>query len=133
MSAKIGVLQERVKREMKKRFVILMVCLGIAFCMSGCSISVAAEPNEQVEEMKNKNIGIDSLKEIDGGLYYDMNTNIVYWWNGVLSDSDYFSNSADTTPTPYFASNGLPYKYNPETNTLEEIPWGDGQGEVSED
>lgn len=25
-------------------------------------------------------------------------------------------------PTPYYASNGLPYKYNPETNTLEEIP-----------
>ena len=26
-----------------------------------------------------------------------------------------------TTPSPYYAPNGLPYKYNPSTNTLEEI------------
>ncbi len=28
---------------------------------------------------------------------------------------------AATTPSPYYAPNGLPYKYNPETNTFEEI------------
>jgi hypothetical protein len=26
-----------------------------------------------------------------------------------------------TTPSPYYAPNGLPYRYNPETNTFEEI------------
>lgn len=31
-----------------------------------------------------------------------------------------FSQAA-TTPSPYYAPNGLPYKYNPSTNTLEEI------------
>lgn len=25
------------------------------------------------------------------------------------------------TPSPYYAPNGLPYRYNPETNTFEEI------------
>ena len=31
-----------------------------------------------------------------------------------------------TSPTPYYAPNGFPYRYNPETNTFEEIntKWG---------
>lgn len=118
---------------MKKRFVILMVCLGIAaLCMSGCSeetdrsspVSVGQNEHAGGEKL---NIGIDTLKEIGDGLYYDVNTNIVYWWNGI------FFGYPSTTPTPYYASNGLPYKYNPETNVLEEILWGDGQGKGSED
>ncbi len=117
---------------MKKRFVILMVCLGIIFCMSGCfeepdrSISVSVRPNENANGEK-QNIGPDTLKEIGCGLYYDVNTNIVYWWNGA------FFGYPSATPSPYYASNGLPYKYNPETNALEEILWGDGQGEVLAD
>ena len=41
-------------------------------------------------------------------LYYDKFTKIVYF------DGYYVFE-------PYCAPNGLPYKYNPETNTLEEI------------
>ena len=45
-------------------------------------------------------------------LYYDTNTKIVYilfneWANGYMS--------------PYYAPNGMPYVYNVETNSLEEI------------
>ena len=33
----------------------------------------------------------------------------------------YNSNSYGSSYTPYYAPNGLPFKYNPETNTFEEI------------
>ena len=52
---------------------------------------------------------------IGDGLYYDSTTRIVYWWNG------WFLNNTATTPSPYYAPNGLPYKYNPETNVFEQI------------
>ena len=63
-----------------------------------------------------KKIGVDSLIEIGNRLYYDSTTRIVYWWNGRMKN---YRN--DTTPSPYYAPNGLPYKYNPGTNTFEEI------------
>jgi hypothetical protein len=55
------------------------------------------------------------MVEIGNYLYYDSTTRIVYWWNGAIR-----ANYA-TTPSPYYAPNGLPYLYNPETNTFEEI------------
>ena len=48
--------------------------------------------------------------------YYDSTTKIVYFWNGSIGYG-----RASTTPSPYFAPNGLPYKYEPETNTFVEI------------
>ena len=63
-------------------------------------------------------IGTKALKRIPGHdeLFYDVTTNIVYFWGGHLNGTRY-----DATPSSYYASNGLPYKYNPETNTLETI------------
>ena len=52
--------------------------------MSGCSEEtnrsspVSVGPNENAGGEK-LNIGIDTLKEIGDGLYYDVNTNIVCW------------------------------------------------------
>ena len=40
----------------------------------------------------------------------------MYFWNGLIGYGQ-----ASTTPSPYFAPNGLPYKYEPETNTFVEI------------
>ena len=37
--------------------------------------------------------------------------------NGRISSGCYCA----TAPTPYYAPNGLPYRYNPESNTFEEI------------
>lgn len=48
-------------------------------------------------------------------LWYDSSTRIVYFWNGELS------NMASTAPSPYYAPNGRPYRYDPTTNTFEEI------------
>lgn len=64
-----------------------------------------------------KQIGKYTLTEIGNGLWYDTTTRIVYWWNGFLSSCL----NVSTTPSPYYAPNGLPYRYNPETKTFEEI------------
>lgn len=79
-------------------------------CDSGTTINVIEN-----KETISKEVGTGSLIDIGGNLYYDSYTNIVYFWNG-----DAFGQNA-TIPSAYFASNGHPYKYNPKTNTLEEI------------
>ena len=96
---------------MKKAFLSLLVVLVLLLTLSGCSseseaLSIIGEGDI---------IGID-LMNIDGCLYYDTKTNIVYIWNGFF---DCYTTA--TTPSPYYASNGLPYKYDPDTKQLKEI------------
>ncbi len=96
----------------------IVICVGVACCIAifigGCS-SVQVNVSN-TESIHNNLFGTDALIEIGNGLYYDSTTRIVYWWNGVRGYS-----YCATTPTAYYAPNGLPYKYNPETNTFEEI------------
>lgn len=97
--------------------VILSLCLAISLC--GCSsnntpISINVE---NPSDLNGTTAGRKALTEIGDYLWYDSTTRIVYWWNGNLGTSVYSS----TTPSPYYAPNGLPYRYNPETNTFEEI------------
>lgn len=101
---------------MKKFLSIILVCV-ITFSMVSCAEEKVIAVNvENIDNVQNTVMGRDALIEIGNYLYYDSTTRIVYWWNGCL----YYSNHA-TTPTPYYAPNGLPYRYNPETNTFEEI------------
>ena len=102
---------------MKKLLSIILCCI-IIFTLVGCG---AAEPAvvvnvENMEGLSNNVLGKDALIEIGNGLWYDSTTRIVYWWNGCLTHANYA-----TTPSPYYAPNGLPYLYNPKTNTFEEI------------
>jgi hypothetical protein len=100
---------------MKKILAIILVCtfvFGLTACTGDTHISVNAENTDQLSGGK---FGKSAMVEIGDGLYYDSTTRIVYWWNGVIR-----SNCA-TSPSPYYAPNGLPYRYNPETNTFEEI------------
>lgn len=102
---------------MKKILAIMFGCVLI-FSLIGCgatdtSINVNVENSS---ELNNTRIGISSLIKIGDGLWYDSATRIVYWWNGIMT---YYR--SDTVPTPYYAPNGFPYRYNPETNTFEEI------------
>lgn len=60
-------------------------------------------------------VGISVFVEIGNYLWYDAKTRIVYLWNGCR-----FCDHA-TTPSPYYAPNGHPYRYDPETKTFEEI------------
>ena len=98
-----------------KRLVIIMSMIVI--CLTGCS---AKETTLNIKhgssDVSVEKIGIKNLKEIGGYLYYDATTGIVYWWNGATGVCDYA-----TVPSAYYAPNGLPYKYNPANNTLEEI------------
>lgn len=98
---------------MIKKVVILLIGLGVIFAISGALFSISyysACASTDTEPKEN----IDAFKKIEDQLYYDTNTKIVYFYNGPYAARHY-------PPTPYYASNGFPYRYNPETNSLEEI------------
>lgn len=107
---------------MKNRlFMIAMaVMIAVAGLLSGCSSEPELVPvNVNTTDQTNVTrqvLGKEALIELGSGLWYDSVTGIIYWWNGTLSAGNW-----STTPTPYYAPNGLPYRYNPETNTFEEI------------
>ena len=83
---------------------------------SGCRVESAQANVKTNDTVTVKSLGTDNLINIGGYLYYDSTTKIVYFWNGSIGYG-----RASTTPSPYFAPNGLPYKYEPETNTFVEI------------
>jgi hypothetical protein len=100
---------------MKNILAIILVCtfvFGLTACTGDTHISVNAENTDQLSGGK---LGKSAMVKIGDGLYYDSTTRIVYWWNGSMAGQ------WATTPSPYYAPNGLPYRYNPETNTFEEI------------
>ena len=101
-----------------KRLVIIMSMIVIcSCCLTGCRAKeITLNIKHGSSDVSVEKIGAKSLKEIGGGLFYDVATGIVYWWNGSMSVSD-----SSTAPSAYYAPNGFPYKYNPTTNTLEEI------------
>ena len=103
---------------MKRNLLILLTTtLLFSSIVTGCgSTTNVVIDVENKENLSNVIIGKSALIKIGDGLYYDSTTRIVYWWNGYLEGIRY-----DTTPSPYYAPNGLPYKYNPEINTFEEI------------
>lgn len=100
---------------MKRLILTILVC-SLLFSLSGCGSTTVVSVNVENEDIHNSSFGKSALIEIGDGLYYDSTTRIVYWWNGRLIKGYH-----DTTPSPYYAPNGLPYKYNPETNTFEEV------------
>lgn len=101
---------------MKKKILALLLLFSfVAFGLIGCDDKPVIVNVKNNEELNGTNFGESALIEIGNGIYYDSTTRIVYWWNG------YLTSSRPTTPSPYYAPNGLPYRYNPETNTFEEI------------
>lgn len=102
---------------MKNLLCIVLICIAI-FTLVGCG---AEKPAVIVNVENDSNLsgqifGETTMIEIGNGLWYDSTTRIVYWWNGIIEHYH-----TDTVPSPYYAPNGLPYLYNPKTNTLEEI------------
>lgn len=104
---------------MKKKILALCMIFSISLCMTGCGDSDVTVNVENSDSIYNTVFGESALIEIGDKLYYDSTTHIVYWWNGCI-----YGQTA-TTPSPYYAPNGYPYKYNPETNTFEEILKGE--------
>ena len=103
---------------MKRLLVILVATVMIGLTACGDNdvelVSVNVEGMQTIQPQTP--IGIKALVEIGNNLWYDQSTRIVYFWNGIL-----VGYRSDTTPSPYYASNGLPYLYNPVTNAFELI------------
>lgn len=99
-----------------KKVLLFLIVFSLTVILIGCSNSQVVSVNvENKNDLSGSVFGIKSLIEIGDMLWYDSSTRIVYWWNGYA-----FSDRA-TTPSPYYAPNGMPYKYNPSTNAFEEI------------
>lgn len=82
----------------------------------GGGVSQGEGTNTISPSLYAEKMGFGGLVYIGRGLYYDSSTMIVYWWNGYFGGVD-----QATAPTAYYAPNGMPYRYNPSTNTFEEI------------
>lgn len=98
---------------MKKKFLSYLIIGIFIFSLSGCGSETTSL---QVNVSNNENLSSNQLGEfisIDNHLVYDVATKIVYVENYTYRGYD--------TYTPYYAPNGLPYKYDPKTNTFIEI------------
>lgn len=96
---------------MKKRLLVGLIGCVLVFSLVGCG----EETTVQVNVSNNDNISSNEFGnfiKIGNHLVYDEATRIVYLLNDYAYEWSY---------TPYYAPNGLPYRYNPETNTFEEI------------
>lgn len=103
---------------MKKKIIVGLISCVLVFSLVGCGKEENTTFNVNVENSSDLNSSTfekQSLIEIGSGLFYDSATRIVYMVHG--KDSVYESR----TYCPYYAPNGLPYRYSPETNTFEEI------------
>lgn len=96
---------------MKRILLITLICIFI-FSLVGCSNPEVVQVNvSNTEDLSSNQFG--NFIKIGDDLVYDSATNIVYRANYTYMGNNVY--------IPYYAPNGLPYKYNPETNTLEEI------------
>lgn len=93
----------------KRLFAIVSICVVLLFLV-GCTSEPIQVNVSKSEELYSDNIG--TFIKINKDLRYDSATRIVYIYN---------FNGYGSSYTPYYAPNGLPYKYNPQTNTFEEI------------
>lgn len=100
---------------MKRKLLILTATLLLSCSVIGCEEEKVVVNVENKEDLSSNHFG--ELIKISYNLYYDSMTRIVYWWNGYMKNSY----SSSISPSPYYAPNGLPYRYNVETNTFEMI------------
>lgn len=96
-----------------KKILVALIGLILIFLLTSCACeSQHIDVNvSNSENISSNNFG--SFINIDGNLVYDSATRIVY-----VKSYTYNNNY---TYTPYYAPNGLPYRYDPITNTLKEI------------
>lgn len=97
---------------MKKKLIATILICALALPLLGCG---AVEP-VQVNVSNSKSISSNqfgTFVAIGNNLVYDPATRIVYRKN--------YTSNGYYVYIPYYAPNGLPYRYDPETNTLEEI------------
>lgn len=93
---------------MRNKIIALILTVVLVFCLAGCTYAGSKDYTTRANGRLQPTMMQD--------LYYDTNTKIVYVlfneWSG-QSGYGYMS--------PYYAPNGMPYVYNIQTNSLEEI------------
>ena len=99
-----------------KRFVVFCLALLTGCSLVGCGDTVEVNV-DKYEELSSPKLA--SFIEISDDLSYDEATRIVYIENYT---------GYGWALTAYYAPNGLPYRYNVETNTLEQIEWSISDG-----
>lgn len=98
---------------MKKKLLTFIIGCMLAFSLVGCGETTTLSVNvENKEELNGDTLGENALVYVGNELYYDSATRIVYMKH---------QNSRGSSYSAYYAPNGLPYRYNPETNTFEQI------------
>lgn len=94
---------------MRNKIIALILTIFLVFCLAGCGAGAGSKSY-------TTNTGGRLQPTIMQDLYYDTNTKIVYiLFNECAGYSGYGYMS------PYYAPNGMPYAYNVQTNSLEEI------------
>lgn len=99
-----------------KYIAILAVVIFLIFLMSQCSkpsTDVPVSENNRVENSGYVSGTYLDFKTISDDLVYDAATNIVYVENDTADTYDVY--------VPYYAPNGLPFRYNGKTGELEQI------------
>lgn len=95
---------------MRNKIITLILTVFLVFCLAGCSGTFAGSKNYTTRT--NSRLQPTMMQD----LYYDTNTKIVYiLFNECAGHSGYGYMSS------YYAPNGMPYVYNVQTNSLEEI------------
>ena len=99
---------------MRKKILVILLGFALSFSIVGCGETKVLNVNVyNSNELGCDTLGKQSFIEIGNGLYYDAATRIVYMFN--------YTYNGNSVYTAYYAPNGFPYRYNPETNTFEEI------------
>ena len=95
---------------MRNKIIVLILTVVLVLCLSGCGGTFEGSKDY------TKRTGGRLQPTMMQDLYYDTNTKIVYiLFNEGARYSGYGYMS------PYYAPNGMPYVYNVQTNSLEEI------------
>ena len=95
---------------MKRKLLAIISSCIIVLSLIGCGVEPVQVNVYNGDSISSNQFG--TFVAIGNNLVYDPATRIVYIIN---------RNSYGDSYTPYYAPNGLPYRYNPETNTFEEI------------
>ena len=96
--------------KMKRKLLIIALSSILVFSLVGCETGTVQVNVSNSENLSSYQFG--EFINIGNNFVYDSATRIVYRKN---------ANSYGNVYVPYYAPNGLPYSYNPATNTFEEI------------
>lgn len=99
--------------------IVLITCLLI---QGICIIRNSNQNEAKIEQTNNDELRFEKISK---DLVYDVKTNIVYIKNHISNTYSVYS--------PYYASNGMPFRYNVQTGELEQIELREWFGITEED